>query len=304
MAEGVVGQSGHEEQPLSAAEQPALPGAAPSSAVLPTPTAAAPEAPAVTAPAASAEARPHPRARPAKETHSWLGGVQSLASTVVIAVFVITFIVQAFQIPSVSMEKTLLVGDYLLVDKIHFAHGGIWGHLLPYQAIQRGEIVVFRYPVHPDQHFVKRVVAVPGDRVRLVNKQVFVNGRAVRESYAIHVAREFDSYRDDFPQPDLLTPALDVHWWLEMRKLVHGGDLEVPAERYFVLGDNRDESLDSRYRGFVPRDHIIGRPLMIYLSLRSVQEVQVQADDKLAKFGVFGQLMSLPRWRRTLRIVQ
>ncbi len=88
--------------------------------------------------------------------------MQSLAVTVVIAVFVITFLVQAFQIPSESMENTLLIGDYLLVDKVHYGHGGLWGEILPYAPIQRGDIIVFRYPVHPQQHFVKRVIGLPG----------------------------------------------------------------------------------------------------------------------------------------------
>src|SRR5215813_8694761 len=96
------------------------------------------------------------------------GSFQSLLSTVVIAVFVITFIVQAFQIPSESMENTLLIGDYLLVDKLRYGGGGVWDFLMPYRRVQRGDIIVFRYPVHPSQHFVKRVIGLPGDRLRLV----------------------------------------------------------------------------------------------------------------------------------------
>src|SRR5947208_5333054 len=111
-----------------------------------------------------------------KHQPDWTTSLQSLLATVVIAVFVITFIVQAFQIPSESMENTLLVGDYLLVDKVHFAESGLWGHLLPYRPISRGDIVVFRYPVRPTQHFVKRVVALPGDRVHLHEGRVYVNG--------------------------------------------------------------------------------------------------------------------------------
>src|SRR3954463_6945989 len=117
-----------------------------------------------------------PAAEPARQKDSWLTSVQSLVSTIVIAVFAITFIVQAFQIPSESMETTLLVGDYLLVDKVHFSNGGIWGHILPYDPINRGDIVVFRYPLSPELHFVKRVIGLPGDHVRLVDRQVFVNG--------------------------------------------------------------------------------------------------------------------------------
>ena len=108
-----------------------------------------------------------------------IGSLQSLLGTVVIAVFVITFIVQAFQIPSPSMENTLLVGDYLLVNKLCYGGGGVGNLFMPYRKVQRGDIVVFHYPVNPSQHFVKRVIGVPGDRVRMVNKRVYVNGALV-----------------------------------------------------------------------------------------------------------------------------
>src|ERR1700733_4124848 len=114
------------------------------------------------------------KAVPADESDV-VGSVQSLLGTVVIAVFVITFIVQAFQIPSPSMENTLLIGDYLLVNKLCYGSGGLGNYLMPYHSIHRGDIVVFHYPVNPAQHFVKRVIGTPGDRVRLINKQVFVN---------------------------------------------------------------------------------------------------------------------------------
>src|SRR6516225_972849 len=111
-----------------------------------------------------------------------LDALQSLATTIAIAVFVITFIVQAFQIPSESMERTLLIGDYLLVDKAHYGHSRMWNWLLPYRPVQHQDIIVFRYPVNPQQHFVKRVVGVPGDRIRLINKHVYVNGEAQPDS--------------------------------------------------------------------------------------------------------------------------
>src|SRR5438270_12215872 len=116
---------------------------------------------------------------------SWLISLQSLISTVVIAVFAITFIVQAFQVPSESMETTLLIGDYLLVDKVHYSNGGIWGHMLPYRDLERGDIVVFRYPLTPELHFVKRVIGLPGDHVRLVDRHIYVNGQLMHdENYA------------------------------------------------------------------------------------------------------------------------
>src|SRR2546427_2533441 len=113
---------------------------------------------------------------PRKPPADGLSSVQSLLATVVIAVFVITFVVQAFQIPSESMENTLLIGDYLLVDKLCYGGGGLWDRVMPYRKIQHGDIIVFHYPVRPSQHFVKRVVGVPGDRIRMLNRQVWVNG--------------------------------------------------------------------------------------------------------------------------------
>src|SRR5881409_3584363 len=106
-----------------------------------------------------------------KHQPDWTTSLQSLLATVVIAIFVVTFLVQAFQIPSESMENTLLIGDYLLVDKVHYADGGFWGDLLPYGMIRRGDIAVFHYPVHPEQHFVKRVIGLPGDRIHIKGKQ-------------------------------------------------------------------------------------------------------------------------------------
>jgi signal peptidase I len=192
---------------------------------------------------------------------------QWLAGVLVIAIFVMTFIVQAFEIPSESMEGTLLIGDYLLVNKTSFAHGGHWNFTLPYDGLKRGDIIIFRYPVQPAQHFVKRVIALPGDRIRMVNKQVFVNGQPLRESYTLFKSRGIDPYRDDFPDTDYFSENVERRWWIQMKGLIHNGELQVPPGQYFVLGDNRDESLDSRYWGFVPAENIVGRPLLIYWSV-------------------------------------
>lgn len=247
-----------------------------------------------------------PRAEAPQTAPGWLASLQSLASTVVIAVFVITFIVQAFQIPSESMEDTLLIGDYLLVDKVHYSSGGLWRGILPYSPIRRGDIVVFRYPVHPAQHFVKRVIGTPGDRVRLVNKQLWINGAPVREKYVVYRSPAHDYYRDDFPATNYLSANVEARWWLRMRSLVQGGELVVPPDQYFVLGDNRDESLDSRYWGFVPRQNIIGRPLLIYWSFRNTEPVRPgAADDKLSRFAyLLSHLWQQTRWQRTFRLVQ
>jgi signal peptidase I len=205
------------------------------------------------------------------------------------------------------MENTLLIGDYLLVDKLHFGDDGFWGHLLPYEPVKRGDIIVFHYPVHPIEHFVKRVVAVPGDRVRLINRKVYVNGVAATEPY-VHYSRPHDPFRDEFPRLDVgFVPSLNEIWRLQMKKLMEDNQLIVPQGNYFVMGDNRDDSLDSRYWGFVPRENVVGRPLVIYWSMRN-PDPPAGADtagDKLYRlFYALSHIMQITRWDRTLRLVQ
>jgi len=237
----------------------------------------------------------------------WIVSLQSLLVTIVIVVFVTTFAVQAFQIPSESMENTLLIGDYLLVDKLRYGSDNFWGHFLPYRAVHRGDIIVFKYPVNPAQHFVKRVVAVPGDRVRLINRQVYVNGAALQEPYVRHTQRAHDAFRDEFPRLNIAVPELEGNWWVEMKKLVEDDQLIVPEGYYFVLGDNRDESRDSRYWGFVPRANVIGRPLLIYWSVRDVGDdlpAVATPGDRLIHFAYAAtHLFQITRWDRAFRVV-
>ena len=235
-----------------------------------------------------------------------IGSVQSLLGTVVIAIFVITFIVQAFQIPSESMESTLLVGDYLLVNKLCYGGKGLGDHLMPYQRIERGDIIVFHYPVDPTQHFVKRVIGVPGDRLRLVNKKVWLNGVPLTEPYVRHIDPSINIFRDDFPRVDL--PAImgmEGNWWLQMKKLVVDGQLIIPEGHYFVMGDNRDDSQDSRFWGFVPRENIIGRPLVIYWSVRDWDHNPSQSLTGRLYHVAYAvtHIFQITRWNRTLRLV-
>ena len=250
-------------------------------------------------------------------TSGWTELVKSLAGTLTIAIFVVTFIVQAFQIPSESMENTLLIGDYLLVDKLHFGTDGFWDKVIPYEPVHRGDIVVFHYPVDPSLHFVKRVVGIPGDKIRLIDKRVFVNGVPQNEPYVRHF-RPHEPYRDDFPKLDIRSMTtngtVDMSvmtipgaWWEEMKKLVVDNQLIVPEGNYFVMGDNRDDSLDSRYWGFVPRENIVGRPLLIYWSMRSPDPPAgpLTASDKLNRFlYAMSHILQITRWDRTLRLVQ
>jgi signal peptidase I len=248
------------------------------------------------------ETPPPPPAQAPAHKESWLTSVQSLLSTVVIAVFAITFIVQAFQIPSESMETTLLIGDYLLVDKVHYGDGGIWGKVLPYRPIERGDIAVFRYPLTPELHFVKRVIGLPGDHVKLVNRRIYVNGTLFHdEDFARFTMFDLNRSRDDFPEIDRLD-NMDPSWMNLLPKMVHDGELVVPPNDYFVMGDNRDHSLDSRYWGFVPRENVVGRPIVIYWSIDAPPPDG--ADGKLSRLGfVLRNLPSLIRWHRMLRIV-
>jgi signal peptidase I len=248
-------------------------------------------------------------ARLAQLNSGWLATIQSLTVTVVIALFIITFVLQAFQIPSPSMENTLLIGDYLLVDKVHFSEGGLGRGILPYSTIRRGDIIVFHYPIYPFQHFVKRVIGLPGDRVRIVNKRVILNGSPVNDrSYAIHRRGGIDSFRDNFPGTSLSPGDIESKWWLEMRRQVRGGDLVVPAGSFFVLGDNRDDSFDSRYWGFVPQENIIGRPLIIYWSVTTPWQGAGAAGAPDGKLKRLAYALTHPwqftRWDRTLRLVK
>ena len=245
----------------------------------------------------SSETRQHPPAR------RDLFGIQTFFTVVIFSIFVITFIVQAFQIPSGSMENTLLVGDFLLVDKLHFAGAPGGTHLLPYGAIKRGDIVVFYYPVDASQFLVKRVIGLPGDHIRLRNKMVYVNGEPLHESYVVHKQWMPDGYRDNFPSQQGYSREIDRRWRYELAHYVSDGELVVPAEQYFVMGDNRENSLDSRYWGFVPRANIVGRPLVIYLSVKGAEPGR--PSDKLIHSGsTLAHLLELARWDRVFRLVR
>jgi signal peptidase I len=250
--------------------------------------------------------QPQLAAVPGKESAHASHSLQSLATTLVIAIFVITFLVQAFQIPSESMEKTLLVGDYLLVDKTHYGHSRFWNWLMPYRPIRRQDIIVFRYPLNPQQHFVKRVLGVPGDRVRLINKHVYVNGVLMDDSYATFNWAQRDRFRDSFPNPEFFADKMSPAWFQQARKLVEDGELIVPEGSYFALGDNRDDSYDSRYWGFVPAENIVGRPFVIYWSLNPNRS-SLAGDllsDKLSTLAYnVTHLFEILRWKRMLRIV-
>lgn len=193
------------------------------------------------------------------------GAIAEWTITILLLLFLTTTLVQAFVIPTGSMEDSLLIGDHLLVDKLAYAPSGpVSKYLLPYSPVKRGDIIVFRYPVDIRQTFVKRCMGVPGDRIRIMNKQVYLNGVKLDEPYKVHKTDYLDSYRDNFPgEPNVMVDkgALDM-----LTNHVVNGEVVVPDNAYFAMGDNRDSSLDSRYWGFVPRENIIGKPLIVYWS--------------------------------------
>jgi len=231
------------------------------------------------------------------------GFIAEWTVTIILLLFATTTLVQAFVIPSASMEDTLLIGDHVLVDKLVYAPAGaVSKHILPYRDVRRGDIIVFRYPLNIKEDYVKRAIGVPGDHIRLVNKQLILNGHAVNEPYVKHVTAYIDSYRDNFPSsPNVALPAsaLDM-----LENHVVNGDLVVPPGYIFAMGDNRDDSADSRYWGFVPRENIEGTPLLIYWSFEAPTADLTNGNIGIDHiFDVLTHFFTKTRWKRTFKLI-
>lgn len=236
-----------------------------------------------------------------KETPTEL--LSSTAMTLAIALFILTFNIQAFEIPSSSMENTILIGDHVFVDRITVAPATHWAFFEHSRPIRRGDIVVFYSVETPDLHLVKRVIGIPGDRIHLRNRRVYRNGELLEEPYVVHSAGNYIPYRDEFPAisadeaPDRVVPGWPVR---------QGDDIVVPPGHYFVMGDNRDVSHDSRFFGCIPQENIVGRPLFIYWSFETPpdQYLKTSLDDRLAFYGhVTLHFFDETRWRRMFRQV-
>lgn len=231
------------------------------------------------------------------------GVVAEWVVTLLMLLFATTTLVQAFVIPSGSMEDSLLIGDHLLVDKLAYAPaGGAGSHLLPYSDVKRGDIIVFRYPPDISQNYVKRVIGVPGDRIRLLHKQLIRNGRVVAEPYVVHKTDFLDPYRDDFPNEP--PPALPARAREMLARNVVNGEIVVPPGCYFAMGDNRDNSEDSRYWGFVPRENIVGKPLIIYWSFDAPGADLAGPLTPGHVVNVALHFFTNTRWSRTFRLVR
>jgi signal peptidase I len=236
--------------------------------------------------------------------------VASLARVLVVGLFIITFVLQAFEIPSGSMEDTLLVGDHLFVNREQFAPPTHWmGPLLPYRDIRRNDIVVFLSPEQQGLFLVKRIIGVPGDHIHLREGVVYRNGEKLVEPYAQHQLANFDPYRDNFPAvpPSEIYNVRNKQWTQELPSHLEGEDLVVPPDSYFGMGDNRDNSYDSRYFGFIPRKNVIGRPMFVYWSfVTPPDQYQMRsAGDRLGFLAhIILHFFDETRWSRTLRTVR
>jgi signal peptidase I len=222
--------------------------------------------------------------------------------TILILLFGTTTLMQAFVVPTSSMESTVLVGDHMIVDKMAYAPGDSFSrHLLPYRDVRRGDIIVFRWPPDPRQNYVKRVIGMPGDHIRIVDKAVILNGKKLVEPYTQHIFPQIEPYRDNFPSEPF--GPVDQRGLAMLAHNVVNGELVVPPDHYFAMGDNRDNSLDSRYWGFVPRDNIIGKPFVIFWSYDAPTEDLV---DFTAKhfIDLAQNFFTKTRWGRTLMLVR
>ena len=216
---------------------------------------------------------------------------ESIVIAVILALFIRTFVVQAFKIPTGSMEENLLIGDHLLVNKFVFGptSSAVERAVLPVGTIKRGDVVVFKYPVEPDRDFIKRVIGLPGESVEVREKKVYINGKALEERYVHFLAPPVSS--SEFHE----VTSFDVR--------ERYGPVTVPPNQYFVMGDNRDNSQDSRYWGFLPRENVKGKALLIYWSYEAERQDYQEEGPAATLRGlvsVFAHFFTRTRWDRML----
>jgi len=229
--------------------------------------------------------------------------VADWTATLIVLVFGTTTMLQAFVVPTSSMEKNILIGDHLLVDKMAFADPGSLGRFfLPYRDVKRGDVIVFLYPEDIRVPYVKRVIGMPGDRIRLKSRTVVRNGKCLVEPYVQHIAFPHEEqYRDNFPEGDPPAMNMSPKGMTMLAGHVKDNVVTVPPEHYFAMGDNRDNSLDSRYWGFVPRENIIGKPLFVYWSFQ-VDGTYPTDWNVEHIFNVVKNFFSSTRWSRTFSV--
>lgn len=252
-----------------------------------------------------------PAATTQKNEETPLEAFASICGVLVLGLFALTFIFQNFAIPSGSMEKTLLIGDHVLVDRITLAPPTHWAKFIYYRNIRHHDIIVFFKPTLEQNgehlYLVKRVIGIPGDHIHLEDGTVYVNGVRQNEPYA-QVATDSIPFRDDFPDvPPSPDSDVTAEWALDLPNHIQNGDIVVPPGYYFAMGDNRPDSLDSRYWGFVPRGNIVGRPLFIYWSFESTEQDYGQTSlvARVVSLGnVALHFFTRTRWERTFHLVK
>jgi signal peptidase I len=250
------------------------------------------------------------------ESETPLEAMSSICAVLAVGLFVMTFVFQNFVIPSGSMEKTLLIGDHVLVDRITFAPPSKWAPFVHYREPRRGDVIVFLKPnpETPDLVLVKRLIGVPGDHIHLLHGVVYLNGVAQKEPYAAlprEDGDEEDHYtptRDDFPAQGVPYGSTEL-WTVEMPSHLIDGDLVVPPGKVFAMGDNREHSLDGRFWGFVPRENILGRPLFNYWSYETTADAMDEQQASLgARVGSFFttalHFFDKTRWKRTFHLIK
>lgn len=230
--------------------------------------------------------------------------------TALFLLFGTTTLAQAFVIPTGSMQDNLLVGDHLLVDKLAYAPAGsLAKYVLPYEEPKHGDIIVFRYPPDINENLVKRLIGMPGDRLKIVNGVVYRNGIRLNEPYVFH-KYAYDPALDNFPNPCCLPVKEELaqeRQRVMLAQNVIDGEVVVPPSNYFAMGDNRDNSADSRYWGFVPRENIIGKPFLTYWSYQASTEdlTGESASSMFAHFIDLGEhFFTRTRWERTFKLVR
>ena len=249
-----------------------------------------------------------PDGKPARPKETTPEFIASIAAVLVTGLFIITFVLQAFVIPSSSMENTLLIGDHVFVDRMMLAPKSNWvGPLVPYRHPKHDDIFVFVSPVEPGLYVVKRVIGVPGDRIKLVDGMVYRNGEKLDQPFVIH-GGPYNGYRDNFPAvPPTDYDGVNPIWREELSSHVQNGEIVVPPDSIFAMGDNRDVSLDSRYWGFVPYSNIIGRPMFIYWSFEQPRDQYTRtsiAERLQFLVNIIVHFFDQTRWARMFHVVR
>jgi len=234
--------------------------------------------------------------------------IASIAAVLVTGLFIITFALQAFVIPSSSMENTLLIGDHVFVDRMTLAPKSDWvGPLIPYRHPRHDDIFVFVSPAEPGLYVVKRVIGVPGDRIKLQDGVVYRNGEKLDPPFVVRNGT-YNAYRDNFPTvPPTDYDGVNPVWREELASHVQNGELVVPPKSIFAMGDNRDVSLDSRYWGFVPYDNVIGRPMFLYWSFQQPRDEYTRTSiaERLQFLGtIVLHFFDQTRWSRMFHVVR